>query len=48
MTQVKVPIELKVKEVPTLNTAIAKELKNEDNKELFLSLLESAKGSGVC
>lgn len=42
MTQIKLPVELTTKEIPTLNTAIAKELSLEDNTELFLQLISQS------
>lgn len=43
MKQIQIPVEIKVTEIPSLNTAVAKELKLDDNKELFMQFV---KGSG--
>lgn len=48
MTQVNVPVELTVKESSKLNTAIAKELSYEDNKDLFLHFIGKGVKSSGC
>jgi hypothetical protein len=45
--QIQVPVQIIVKEISQLNTAIAKELSVEDNRQLFFSFFaESVKESG--